>query len=168
MRGRKPSVCKKKLSKTACELQVLPSLRLASLNAGASPRTPVRLEDSCGGHKPPCVCTNLCVHRLLYALLCVWTTKFFLASPRFAKHGGGGGAPPFNDKTLVEGTNRLVCAPPCVCSALCVDRRTFPRFSPLRWTRGPAPAPLRAVLCWLDACSGAGSCGSVRARVRVL
>ena len=38
---------------------------------------------SCGGHRPPCVCTALCVHRLVYALPCMWTTKPPLASARF-------------------------------------------------------------------------------------
>ena len=36
---------------------------------------------------------------------------------------------------------RLVCAPPCVCTALCVHRRSYYAYGSLRSTRGPAPAP---------------------------
>ena len=36
---------------------------------------------------------------------------------------------------------RLLCVPPCVCSALCVHRRSYYAFGSLRSTRGPAPAP---------------------------
>ena len=36
---------------------------LDSLDAGASPRTPLKQHDSYGGYTPPCVCTALCVHR---------------------------------------------------------------------------------------------------------
>ena len=54
---------------------------------------------------------------------------------------GPGPAPPLNNKLLAVARDRLVCAPPCVCTALCVDRKTTLYFGPLRSTRGPAPAP---------------------------
>ena len=37
--------------------------------------------------------------------------------------------------------DRLLCAPPCVCTALCVPRRSYYAYGSLRSTRGPAPAP---------------------------
>ena len=36
---------------------------------------------------------------------------------------------------------RLLCVPPCVCTALCVHRWSYYEFGSLRSTRGPAPAP---------------------------
>ena len=35
--------------------------RLASLDAGANRRAPLKKQDNYGGHRPPCVCTALCV-----------------------------------------------------------------------------------------------------------
>ena len=55
------------LARLACGPPNQPLLRLASLDAGASPRTPLKYQDSCGGHRPPCVCTALCMHRFVYA-----------------------------------------------------------------------------------------------------
>ena len=43
---------------------------------------------------------------------------------------------PLNNKTHAVATDRLVCAPPCVCTTLCVDRQTSPCFSSLRSTPG--------------------------------
>ena len=37
-------------------------------------------------------------------------------------------APPLNNKTPAVATDCLVCAPPCVCTPLCVDRQTTPCF----------------------------------------
>ena len=35
-------------------------------------------------------------------------------------------APPLNNKTPAVAIDRLVCAPPCVCTALCAHRQPFP------------------------------------------
>ena len=43
-------------------------------------------------------------------------------SPRFARRGGQPPHPRLNNKTPAVATDRLVCAPPCVCAALCVHR----------------------------------------------
>ena len=54
------------------------------------------------------------------ATTCLWTTtphpSFQLASLELAP------APPLNNKTLVVATDRLLCAPPSVCTALCAHR----------------------------------------------
>ena len=54
-------------------------------------------QDSSRGYKPPFVCTALCVHRLVCSRLACG---------------------PLNNKTHAVATDRLLCAPPCVCTAL--------------------------------------------------
>ena len=58
-------------------------------------------------------------------------------------------APPSNNKTRAVATNRLVCAPPCVCTALCVDSRTFPaaRFA-RHGGQPPHPPSITRLLQW--------------------
>ena len=105
-------------------------LRLASLDAGDTPATPLNTKTlvvatdrlSCAA---PCVSTALYVQCLVYVLPCMWTTA------RFAQCGGqprtppkyqdscGGHKPPFVCRAFCE--PRLVSAPPCVCPALYVD-----------------------------------------------
>ena len=41
--------------------------RVASVDAGASPRTPLKSQNPCSGHKPPCVCPALCMYHLVCA-----------------------------------------------------------------------------------------------------
>ena len=94
--------------------------RLASIDAGAGPRTPLEQQDSCGGHRPPCVCTALGMHRLV----CRPSVLHF-SSPHST----------YVSLRLTRGptpTHPLNCGghkPPCVCTALCMhrllDRRTF-------------------------------------------
>ena len=90
-------------------------LRLASLDAGHTPlnnKTPAMATDRllCA---PPCVCTALYLHRLVYAPPCMWTTAPFAQC-------GDTPAPPLNNKTPAVATDRLLCAPPCVCTPMYV------------------------------------------------
>ena len=94
---------------------------------------------SCGGHRPPCVCTALCVHRLVYALPCVWTALCVHCLVC---------APPCVCTSLC--VHRLVCAPPCVCTALHVDRETTPS------ARFPNPDPNPLCTEVLFVCGGRG------------
>ena len=50
-------------------------------------------------------------------------------------------APPLNTKTPAMATDRLACAPRCVCIALCVDRLAC--GPPCLWTAKPPPAAAR-------------------------
>ena len=100
---------------------------------GPAPHTPLKYQDSCGGHKPPFVCTALCMHRLVYAPHCLCTAKPPLVAARFARHGGQAPAPPLDNKTLAMAIDRLLCAQPCVCIALCMHRLVCaPPNHPLR------------------------------------
>ena len=65
---------------------------------------PLKEQDSCGGYKPPFLCTALCVHHLACG--------------------------PLNKKTSAVATDRLFCAPPCVCATLPVAPETTKL---LRW-----------------------------------
>ena len=117
---------------------------------------------------PPCVCTALCMHRLVCALPALPTHTHYLGLLR-STHGslrstrGPAPAPPLNNKTPAVATGGLVCAPPCVCTALCMHRLVYPppcvctanpshthmhylgslrsTDGSLRSTQGPAPAP---------------------------
>ena len=48
-------------------------------------------------------------------------------------------ANPYNNKTPAVATARPLCAPPCVCPALSVNRRTTPCFGSLRQTQASTP-----------------------------
>ena len=50
-------------------------------------------------------------------------------------------APPLNNKAPTVATDHLVCVPRCVCTALCLHRQPFPRYSSLPPTQEPGPAP---------------------------
>ena len=68
---------------------------------------------------PPCVCTALCVHR-----------RSYYAFGSLCSTRGPAPAPPLNNKTpaLLQTAfcvYRLVYVPPCVCTALCVHRRSY-------------------------------------------
>ena len=73
----------------------------------------------------PSVSTTLYVHRLVYVLPCMWTTS------RFARCGGQPRTP-LNNKTLVVATDCLLCAVPCVSTALYVQRLVY--ALPCMWT----------------------------------
>ena len=105
----------------------------------ASPLTTLKLQDSCGGHTPPCVCTALCVHRLVYALPCVWTAKPFLRLAALDRRLAllDVGASPHTPLKLQDsygGHKPLVCAPPCV------------------WTAKPSPPPTPAYSIQRNVC----------------
>ena len=116
-----------------CAPPVLLCIRLAALDAGASPRTPRKQRESCSATDrllcaPPCVCTAFCVHRqpllqtalfvhrLVYVPPCVCTAGPTTHSARCARRGG---QPPHPPKI----TRLLHCyRPPFVCTALCMYR----------------------------------------------
>ena len=83
----------------------------------------------------PCVCTTLCMHRLV----CGQPNHPLLRLALL--HAGAAPAPPLNNKILAVAIDRLVCALPCVRTTLCVDSQTTPCFGSLRWTPGQAPHP---------------------------
>ena len=138
-----PCVCTTlNMHRLVCGPPNLPLLRLASLDAGDTPapllnnKTPVVATDLllCA---PPCACTRLNVHRLVCGLPNLPLLR--LAS----LNAGDTRAPPLNNKTPTVATDRLLYAPPCVCTALCVHR---PVYAPPRvWTAEPclaSPPPL--------------------------
>ena len=98
-----------------CVWTAEPSLQLASFDAGASPRTPLKYQDSCSGHTPPCVCTALCVRRLVCG-----QPNSPCSSLRSTR--GAAPAPPLHNKPPAVATHHLVCAPPCVCTTLGMHR----------------------------------------------
>ena len=91
-----------------------------------------------GNNKTPAVATD----RLLRAPPCLWSTNQSPATTRFARRGGQPPQPPLNNKTpawpeTVFCVLHLVCAPPCVCAALLVERPPTPCYGSLRSTRWP-------------------------------
>ena len=95
-------------------------------------------------------CGTLLCFVLLYCVLRAWLAA--LNKQRSSLNTGASPHTPLNNKTLVMATNRLVCAAPCVCTALCMHRLVCGQSnlpcSSLRSTngslhskRGPAPAP---------------------------
>ena len=77
-----PCVCNANFSRTHCAPRLaLPDKRLTSLDAGARPRSPAKLEECSGGHTPPCVRRTLCMRCLGCAPPCVCAARFVHRHP---------------------------------------------------------------------------------------
>ena len=119
-------------------------LRLPSLDAGDTPARPLNKKTPTVATNRllcavPCVRTALYVHRLVYAPRYMWTTAPFARcgqhprTPPQQQDSCGGHRRPFVCTALC--VHRLVCEPPCVCTALYVD------YVSLRSMRGTLPHP---------------------------
>ena len=65
-----------------------------SLRSTRGPDPAAPLNNKTPGHKPPCVCTTLCMYLVVCAPPCVCTAKSPLTSARFAQRGGQPAQPP--------------------------------------------------------------------------
>ena len=90
---------------------------LALLDAGAGPRTLLHQQDSCGGQRLPCVCTALCMHCLVGTVPTLAPHIVHLGLLRSTPWGQPPYPPLKNNKAPTVATDRLVCVPPCVCTA---------------------------------------------------
>ena len=94
-------------------------------------------------HEPDVLLDLLVSNETCFLLYLLRTLKFVRRNwEEFVQECGGGLD---NVMTMLIrlrlAIDRLVCAPPCVCTALCVHRQSSYAFGSLRSTRGPAPAP---------------------------
>ena len=81
---------------------------------------------------PPCVCTALCMHCLVYAPVptcMVHLGSFCSTNSLLPSAPGPTHAPDLNNKTRAPALGRFLCAPPSICTALCVHRQPFPHTS---------------------------------------
>ena len=137
-------------------------IRLASLDAGDTPESPRNNNNrAVASHRscvlrlvciPPCMCTALCMHRLVCGLQLAsldvsdiparWLQNRLVCAPACMciasnQHSllrglqlpspdtGDTPAPPFDNKSPQVATDRLLYAPPCVCNALYVQRLVY-------------------------------------------